>query len=332
MTESRRCAAPTPAARARLSLEGLSVGDAFGQLVLDYGDWLFAGRGIPRGPWPWTDDTQMALSLVEALEAEGTIDPAGLMERFVRRYAAEPLRGYDWISTRALRSRATGGAADGLSWPVQGMEGNGAAMRVAPLGAFFAGDVERAASEALRSAAASHAEPDCQAGAVAVAVMAALVAHDDDLRGERLLGHVLNHVPAGPTRVGLEAAGHIAPHDHLRAVVDLGTGLFRASRDTVPFALWCAAHHRHDFLGALWEAVSGLGDTDTTCAIVGGIVALSAPEIPAWLLRGREPLPEAFRLFDDRTTIEGPWAPPAVPPRIQRRVGMLEKIEGIGDS
>lgn len=29
---------------------------------------------------------------------------------------------------------------------------------------------------------------------------------------------------------------------------------------------------RHDYEAALWLTVSGLGDRDTTCAIVGGIV------------------------------------------------------------
>ena len=36
---------------------------------------------------------------------------------------------------------------------------------------------------------------------------------------------------------------------------------------------------------ALWSTGAGMGDRDTTCAIVGGIVALSA---------GREPIPRAW--------------------------------------
>ena len=41
---------------------------------------------------------------------------------------------------------------------------------------------------------------------------------------------------------------------------------------------------------AHWIAAKGLGDVDTTCAIVGGIVALSAPEISESWLKRREPL------------------------------------------
>ena len=44
----------------------------------------------------------------------------------------------------------------------------------------------------------------------------------------------------------------------------------------------------------MWETVEAKGDRDTTCAIVGGVLALSAPgeTFPdAWLAR-REPLGE----------------------------------------
>jgi ADP-ribosylglycohydrolase len=42
-----------------------------------------------------------------------------------------------------------------------------------------------------------------------------------------------------------------------------------------------------------WTTVSVLGDRDTTCAIVGGIVACSVGEagIPAAWLQARKPLP-----------------------------------------
>ena len=53
-----------------------------------------------------------------------------------------------------------------------GSMGNGAAMRVAPLGAWFADDVARAVDEARRSAEVTHMHPEGIAGAVAVAVAA----------------------------------------------------------------------------------------------------------------------------------------------------------------
>lgn len=60
----------------------------------------------------------------------------------------------------------------------------------------------------------------------------------------------------------------------------------------MPFCVWCAARHLDDYEAALWSTVSGYGDRDTTCAIVGGIVALSAgrESIPSSWLAAREPL------------------------------------------
>jgi ADP-ribosylglycohydrolase len=74
----------------------------------------------------------------------------------------------------------------------------------------------------------------------------------------------------------------------------LGNGTRVSAQDTVPFALWCAARHLGDYEEALWQTVSGLGDRDTTCAIVGGIVAVSTgvEGIPGLWLRRREMLPE----------------------------------------
>ena len=63
--------------------------------------------------------------------------------------------------------------------------------------------------------------------------------------------------------------------------------------DTVPFALWCVAHNLDNFEQAMWVTVSGLGDRDTTCAMVGGIVVMysGVESIPAEWLLAREPIP-----------------------------------------
>src|SRR4051812_6349887 len=58
----------------------------------------------------------------------------------------------------------------------------------------------------------------------------------------------------------------------------------------------CAARHLGAFEEALWATVSGLGDRDTTCAIVGGILALHGnAEIPQAWLEAREPLERMAR-------------------------------------
>jgi ADP-ribosylglycohydrolase len=97
-------------------------------------------------------------------------------------------------------------------------------------------------------------------------------------------------VPDGLTRERLMLAQDIPAGELSRAVQILGSGSRVSSQDTVPFCVWNAAHHLYSFEEALWETAKGRGDCDTTCAIVGGIVSMSADLPPAWLER-REPLP-----------------------------------------
>ncbi|MBO0688929.1 MAG: ADP-ribosylglycohydrolase family protein, partial [Candidatus Dormibacteraeota bacterium] len=78
-----------------------------------------------------------------------------------------------------------------------------------------------------------------------------------------------------------------------RAARLLGSGSRVTAPDTVPFVLWSAARRLDRYEDALWETVAGLGDRDTTCAMVGGIVAARCGRagIPRAWLEATEPLP-----------------------------------------
>jgi ADP-ribosylglycohydrolase len=278
---------------ALLSLEGLSVGDAFGECFYAYPAEMIARRELPPGPWRWTDDTQMALSIVAVLREHGRIDQDALMADFARRYQKSPWRGYGAGAARLLRR-----VGRGADWREEapalfdgGSFGNGGAMRAAPIGGFYAGDPKRAAGQALLSAQVTHAHPEGQAGAVAIAAAGAIAAAEGRPDGEAFIRETLAYIPGGLTRSGVELALEIPPGDFGTAVQRLGTGAQISAQDTVPFCLWCAAYNLDDYEAALWRTVSGLGDRDTTCAIVGGIVALSSRGVPEEWVRRREPLP-----------------------------------------
>jgi ADP-ribosylglycohydrolase len=125
-------------ARARLALEGLSVGDAFGS-VFEFDAamlHLIEERKLPPVPWRWTDDTNMALSMVENLRRFGQIEQDALVTSFIEHF--DPMRG-DGIGLRTMVSRMREGedwrlVSRDMFWQ-QGSFGNGAAMRVAPIGA-----------------------------------------------------------------------------------------------------------------------------------------------------------------------------------------------------
>lgn len=287
-------------ARARLSLDGLSLGDAFGERFFvnpSTVDALIEQRALPGAAvWGWTDDTAMAVSIVEELAAHGEIDRDALAARFAKAYDRDPNRGYGAGAHRILSAITEGYVWDVAARSVFGGEGsmgNGSAMRSAPIGGYFADDPALAAGMAALSADPTHGHPDGRAGAAAVAGAGALAA-STQLTGTALLHAVLALTPPGPTHQKLAEAcaltTRVRPQD---AAAVLGSGQQVLCSDTVPFSLWCASRFLDDFEEAMWATVSGLGDRDTTCAIVGGIVALrvGATGLPAAWLAKREPLP-----------------------------------------
>jgi ADP-ribosylglycohydrolase len=298
-------------ARARTSLLGLSVGDAFGETMARPG----ARRRIEKRllplpqPWRWTDDTAMAISVVETLERYGEIDPDELMRSFVERWRREPHRGYG-LGAFTLLQRVAAGA----NWRVeaqalfrgQGSFGNGAAMRAAPIGAFFAPDLDRVRREALRSAEPTHAHPEGAAGAVAVAIAAAAAATVD---AGKLLDTTIAATPESAVRRGLRRARELGPDFEIQlAGEELGTGCAISARDTVPFCIWVAARllRTGEFDEAIWAATSEIGDSDTNGAIVGGIMASATgvAGIPLLWRIATEPLPPSVSAPGCNTTAE----------------------------
>ena len=243
----------------------------------------------------------MALSVIEELKAHGEILPDRLATNFATRYHRS--RGYGPAMHGLLEKIRLGVSwrtATGSLFEGQGSWGNGAAMRVAPLGAYFADDFAALVENAVHSAEVTHHHAEGIAGAVAVAAAAAGAWN---LRGSapptrpEFIEAVLPYVPDSLVRAKLRNARDLAPDCSVRlAVAALGSGNEISAQDTVPYALWCAGEQLASYEEALWLTVEGLGDRDTTCAIVGGIVACytgTSAIPPAWHT-AREPLPDGF--------------------------------------
>jgi ADP-ribosylglycohydrolase len=178
----------------------------------------------------------------------------------------------------------------------QGSLGNGAAMRVAPLGAYFADDLDRVVAEARQSAMVTHKHWEGIAGGIAVAVATALAVQrrGQASRGAsgRLLRGVLERTPPGETHDRLASALELPPETTVeQAAGRLGNGSRITAPDTVPLAVWVADRYLDDYPEAVWAIISAGGDVDTNAAIVGGIVASAVPDlVPAEWIANREPL------------------------------------------
>ncbi len=174
-------------------------------------------------------------------------------------------------------------------------------MRVAPLGAYFAGQPDRAAAQAALTAEVTHRHPEAIVGAMAVAVAAAQAAagRGKGCAPEELLRAVEPYLIDGRTSAGIGRARELLGRTVAEAAYELGNGSQVSAQDTVPFTLWAAATFLTDYPAAITACVEAGGDADTTAAIVGGIVAAHTGigtrgdrrGIPEAWLAAREPLP-----------------------------------------
>ncbi|MYT24814.1 ADP-ribosylglycohydrolase family protein [Streptomyces sp. SID7760] len=285
-------------ARALASLRGLALGDALGsQYFVPVNYPLLKRRELPAGTgtWQWTDDTEMACSVVAVLAAHGRIDQDALASSFAHHHDFD--RGYGPAVNRMLRL-----IREGEDWRTlaaelfngQGSWGNGAAMRIAPLGAWYADDPEQATHQAEISAYTTHQHREAVCGAMAVAAGAALAADPaGPPKAGDLLDGVIALVPRSAVGAGLRRARDMLDYgDATTVAAVLGCGRRTSAHDTVPFALWSAARSLDDYERAFWTTAQVGGDVDTTCAIVGGVLgARGDAALPAAWLSRTEALP-----------------------------------------
>src|SRR5262249_952469 len=144
----------------------------------------------------------------------------------------------------------------------QGSYGNGAAMRVAPLGGYFADNLDLVVEHARRSAEVTHAHPEGIAGAIAVALAAAWSWRIGQgyPGAQSLSALVLAMVPESEVRSRLARAAALDPETPAPVVAaKLGNGTAISAQDTAPFTIWCAGRFLEDYPAALWNTASGYG-------------------------------------------------------------------------
>jgi len=271
---------------AKKSLKGTSIGDAFGESFFGETDKMLAHiyeRSIPQTSWEFTDDTVMAIAVFEQLKMYQGINQAQLAEHFVANHQKDVNRGYGATARRILREIGEGGNWKDIASNVfegMGSMGNGASMRVSPIGAYYYDDLKLVKQLAIQSAEITHTNIEGITGAIAVAVATA-IATSMKLNNEKIspiefINRVANELPDTDTKSKVKKSISIPYSYNIETVKTvLGNGSKIMAQDTIPFSIWCAAYNLNNFEEAIWKAVSILGDRDTICAIVGGITIMS---------------------------------------------------------
>jgi len=271
---------------------GTFVGDAMGREVEGWSwEQIRARHGILKGigEGVYTDDTEMMIGIMEALQEDPSLDPALTAQRFLANF--HPFRGYGGrIYGIMARLR------QGVPWDQVGTDswGNGGAMRIAPIGFFFYDDGKQLQENALLCTQITHRHPEGLAGALAQALAVGL-ATQQGVGGEAIdrlafLEEIAHRVGA----VDKAVAAEITRITELDTAGDLEAKIARITRafardvsaiGAVPAAI--AAFVINDNLpDTVLTAVNAGGDTDTIGAMAGAIAGAyyGFSSIPsAWL-------------------------------------------------
>ena len=236
-----------------------------------------------------SDDTEHACMTAQALLASGG-DPQG----FVRSLAWR-LRG--WLLGVPMGIRPATAKAIVRLWlgfpPTRSgvySAGNGPAMRAGVLGVYAADRPDRLRELVHVSTRLTHTDPRAEHGALAVAMAAGLSSRGGLVRSREYLAEAEPRLHTSSLWPLLQLAGEHAEagseagefFDH----IGCGKRISGYINHTVPAAIFCWLRWPGDYRMAVEQIILGGGDTDTTAAIVGGLVGAGhGPESipPEWL-------------------------------------------------
>jgi len=270
------------------SLVGSAVGDAVGSSF--EGLWVsevkiesFSGR--------WTDDTHMMIGVAESLIEKEGFDGSHMAQTFIKNYEREPWRGYASGPPRVFRWIKSGVAWNEAAKRLfggAGSYGNGAAMRVAPVGVFYHDNPEQLRAVAYGQSLITHAHELGMEGAALQAYAVALALNADpssELDSSAFLEKLKNFTRNEVVKLKLERAWRLLGETNkLRVVGELGNGI--EAQNSVPTAIYSFLRNPHSFEESVLYAISLGGDTDTIGAMTGAI---------SGAYHGAETIPERWK-------------------------------------
>lgn len=259
-------------------LVGTAVGDALGLAVENLGAATIARvfgrvtryRFLGRTGFV-SDDTEQTAFVAQALLAHPG-DPERGAGYFGARLRGWVLRVPFGVGFATLRACLKLLLFLPTKWTGVKSAGNGAAMRAAIVGAYFADAPERRAAWSDALARVTHTDPRAVEGAGYVAALAARAARSAPTERPDLVAAAQGVVSDASLLRAIKAAQHFAEVGAPTAEAAVGLGVTGFVLHTVPFAAYCAARWGDDPRQAIEEAANAGGDTDTIGAIVGALV------------------------------------------------------------
>ncbi len=257
---------------------GSALGDAIGEIAFVHiresslSDFLEGDESLT-----YTDDTAMALGIAESLVRMKKIDQQDLGDTFRRNFENEPWRGYGSgppvIFSIVKKTGISYVEAAKSLFGGRGSLGNGAAMRIAPLGLFYHLSQTLYENAGL-SAEVTHTHPLGIDGAALQAAAVADAVSLDAIRifpKEKFIGRLIDMARTVVMKEKMTIVRDLindseSPEEAARLI-----GRSVAVYESMPFAVYSFMRHSESFEKCIYCAVLNGGDRDTLGAMAGAI-------------------------------------------------------------
>ncbi|UCH88747.1 MAG: ADP-ribosylglycohydrolase family protein [Thermoplasmata archaeon] len=231
---------------------------------------------LPKGSY--TDDTQLMIGLAESLIECRGFSGAHMSRQFISNF--EPHRGYGPGTIRVLNN-----VKEGQGWHEAashlyggGSYGNGAAMRIAPVGILYYDQPEKLKQVAEVTSRITHAHPLGVEGAVLQATAVGLAANVDLIESgtlnkidfiEQLIA--VSTLDEYQTKLDMIKSFITGPKNHTNNDIISALGVGVQAHKSVPMAIYCFLEKCGSYRDAVCYAVNMGGDTDTIGAMTGAL-------------------------------------------------------------
>jgi poly(ADP-ribose) glycohydrolase ARH3 len=269
------------------AMVGSALGDAIGELAFRFPEkepLLARLESVPD--LTYTDDTAMAIGLAESIIEKGCVEQQDLGDTFRRNFRREPWRGYaagpPTIFAVVENHGLTYKEAARSLFRGKGSFGNGAAMRIAPLGLFLHNSPELY-EQARTSAETTHAHiVGVDGAAVQAAAVAEAVNGDprEPFKPLEFIGKLESVARTPKIRQKIALVKKLLSDDANSPSAARSLGQSVVVHESMPFALFAFVRHAQSFEDCLFCAVLNGGDRDTlgamACAISGAYLGMDA--------------------------------------------------------
>lgn len=267
------------------SMIGSAIGDAIGELAFSYTEKGFLEVILKSyEKLIYTDDTAMAIGLAESLIEKKGLDQEHLGNTFSKYFFQEPWRGYaSGPPTIFYMVREMGISyveASRSLYGGRGSFGNGAAMRIAPIGLLYHNS-NLLYEKASLSAEVTHAHPVGMDGAAVQAYAVSQAVNldpEDEFPKEEFIQNLIDFSKTTEIQEKMKLVKNLILEDSPPDVAHRLLGRSVSVDESLPFAIYSFLKNPKSFEQCLFCSILHGGDRDTlgamACAISGAYLGI----------------------------------------------------------